>query len=67
MSFCKDMAPLHSKPLLTSWRVHAHTSCAIVEFTFLQVDITEDQTTPEQLRDAFRVLSNDKVDACALL
>ena len=26
-----------------------------------QVDITEDQTTPEQLRDAFRVLANDKV------
>lgn len=27
----------------------------------MEVDITEDQTTPEQLRDAFRVLANDKV------
>jgi len=27
----------------------------------MKVDITEDQTTPEQLRDAFRVLANDKV------
>jgi len=31
----------------------------------LQVDITEDQTAPEQLRDAFRVLADDKVNACA--
>ncbi|KAF9643282.1 actinin-like protein [Thelephora ganbajun] len=29
-------------------------------FINLLVDITEDQTTPEQLRDAFRVLANDK-------
>ena len=28
----------------------------------MQVGITEDQTTPEQLRDAFRVLANDKVN-----
>jgi hypothetical protein len=28
----------------------------------LQVNITEDQTTPEQLRDAFRVLANDEVN-----
>lgn len=29
-----------------------------------QVNITEDQTTPEQLRDAFRVLANDEVNLC---
>jgi len=29
-------------------------------FINLLVDITEDQTAPEQLRDAFRVLANDK-------
>ena len=27
-----------------------------------QVDITEDQTTPEQLREAFRGIANDKVN-----
>jgi hypothetical protein len=26
-----------------------------------QVEITEDQTTPEQLRDAFRAVAKDKV------
>jgi hypothetical protein len=26
-----------------------------------QVDITEDQTTPDQLRDAFRGIASDKV------
>lgn len=28
---------------------------------FLQVDITEDQTSPDQLRDAFRGIAKDKV------
>jgi hypothetical protein len=28
-----------------------------------QVDITEDQTTPDQLRDAFRGIASDKVRA----
>ena len=27
----------------------------------------EDQTAPEQLRDAFRVLANDKVISCTLI
>ena len=30
-----------------------------------QVDITEDQTSPEQLRESFRGIATDKVRRCA--
>jgi hypothetical protein len=33
----------------------------------VQVDIMEDQTSPEQLRDAFRGIANDKVQGFILV
>ena len=36
-------------------------------FINLLVDITEDQTSPEQLREAFRGIANDKVSFKSIL
>ena len=56
------MAPSPSKLSLTSWYVPLGRILSIgAGFDTVQVDITEDQTSPDQLREAFQGAANNKV------
>ncbi|KAG9040415.1 hypothetical protein FS837_000680 [Tulasnella sp. UAMH 9824] len=50
----EDMATIHDE------LVHAYGALTFEAFINLMVDITEDQMSSDQLRDAFRGISNDK-------
>jgi hypothetical protein len=56
------MAPSPSKLSLTSWYVPLGRILNVgVGFDTGQVEITEDQTSPDQLREAFQGAANNKV------
>lgn len=44
-----------------------HHRLCIMQFILSQVDITEDQTSPDQLREAFRGIAADKVSIDSFL
>jgi len=54
--------PSPSRLSLTSWCVHLERILNLgVVFDTVQVEITEDQTSPDQLREAFQGAANNKV------
>jgi len=58
----KNMAPSPSKLSLTCWYVPLGCIFNVgVGFDTVQVEITEDQTSPDQLREAFQGAANNKV------
>lgn len=58
----KNMVPSPSKLSLTSWYVPLVRILNVeVGFHPVQVEITEDQTSPDQLREAFQGAANNKV------
>jgi cofilin len=58
----KNMVPSPSKLSLTSWYVPLERILNVgVGFDTVQVEITEDQTSPDQLREAFQGAANNKV------
>jgi hypothetical protein len=61
-NYFKNMAPSPSKLSLTSSYVPlGHILNVGVKLDTVQVDITEDQTSPDQLREAFQGAANNKV------
>ena len=58
----KNMELSPSKHSLTSWYVPLTRILNVrARFDTTQVDITEDQTSPDQLREAFQGAANNKV------
>ena len=56
------MVPSPSKRSLTSWYVPLGRILNVgARLDTTQVDITEDQTSPDQLREAFQGAANNKV------